>query len=403
MSEQIKEITRCRGCQSGSLEAILDLGSQWLPRFYASEEESRVEGKQVPVKLVVCTSCWLAQLAHTTPPDWLYRQFWYASGVTRTMRDILKGIVEDAKKMVEIVPGDYVCDIGSNDGTMLRFYDRNVIRIGFEPAINLREKGEEGGNVVIADYFHAQDEFKEKFKVITAIAMFYDLDNPLEFLHDVRSMLHPAGVFVIQMNYLGLMLKNCAFDNLGHEHLCYYSLMSLLPLLNSAGLCVERVGLNDVNGGSVQVWCRRDGNCDPDNIAKLLAEEREALLNTTKPYDAFARRIWEVKDRVLTHLVQWNPEDVYLLGASTRGMTTIQTFDINRSKVAGCGERDPRKIGMLTPGTWVPIVGEEEMREKAKLCLCLPWHFRKEIVEREEPYLSRGGKLLLPLPEPIII
>lgn len=402
--EQVREINQCRACQSHCLEQVVDLGVHWISAFYKSREEGEANGKRVPLKLMVCRECWLVQLAHTTPPDWLYRQFWYKSGITKTMRDVLKKIVDDATEIAELVPGDYVCDIGANDGTMLRFYDKDILRTGFEPALNLRNEAEFGGNLIISDYFKFVPDLEGRFKVITAIAMFYDLDDPMEFLYAVRKMLHEDGVFVIQMNYLLTMLTDCAFDNIGHEHLCYYSLTSLVPLLHRAGLHVAKVALNDVNGGSIQVWCRKGNGREPnDDIATLLALEGETGLDTLKPYDEFAKRIAIVGQNIHIRLAQYPHDRIYLCGASTRGNTLIQTFGINFARVAGAAERDPRKIGLVTAGTWIPIVSEEEARKHADLMLVLPYHFKAEIVERENSFLRRGGKLLFPLPVPTTV
>jgi NDP-4-keto-2,6-dideoxyhexose 3-C-methyltransferase len=404
MTDQVRQITQCRACQSGNLEEVLDLGVHWISAFYKSREEGEAHGHRAPLLLMVCKDCWLVQLAHTAPPDWLYRNFWYKSGITQTMRDVLKGIADKATDIAQLQSGDYVCDIGANDGTLLRFYDKSFARLGFEPALNLSEEARGGGNVIFPDYFHAIDGMENSVKVITAVAMFYDLDDPMNFLHDVRTMLHHDGVFVIQMNYLLTMLQDTAFDNIGHEHLCYYSLTSLIPMLHRAGLHVEKVSLNDVNGGSIQFWCRKGMGREPnDDIATLMALEGEMGLDTLEPYAKFAERVEVTGNQIRIRLAQYPPEKIYICGASTRGSTILQTYGINFARVAGAGERDPRKIGMVMAGTWIPVVAEEEARKKADIQLVLPYHFKKEIVERESAYLERGGKLLFPLPVPTVV
>lgn len=402
MNTEVSNIYSCRSCHSADLERVLNFGAPYLSDFPASREEGEKNGKKVPLEILICRSCWLVQLAHSTPPDWMYRHFHYRSGITQTMRRALADIALKAEKAAALKPGDAVCDIGANDGTLLRSYQvPALVRVGFEPALNLQEEGSAGGNIIVPEYFTSDPRWKGQFKVISAIAMFYDLEDPNQFLSDVRDMMHPDGVFVLQMNYLPTMLQDCSFDNVSHEHLCYYSLTSLLPMLSKNGLFVYHVGLNDVNGGSVRVWCRKVRPRRPDeSLEPLLSLEKQAALDTLTPYTGFAERITFTKNTVIDSLSRFAFHHRYLCGASTRGNTLLQFFGMDDSFIAGAGERDERKHGHVTAGSWIPIVSEEEARVKAKIMLVLPWHFANEIAEREADFLNRGGELLFPLPTP---
>ena len=253
---------RCRVCGSPNLESVLSLGNQFISNFVDSAGE---EAYTAPLELVLCNrktgGCGLVQLKHTVPRDLLYRQYWYKSGINQSMRNALADITDKIEKKVSLSQGDIALDIGCNDGTLLRsFRTKGLVLAGFEPATNLIPEAQVGTSKIINDFFGAGAFHREfdsrKAKVITAIAMFYDLEDPNVFVSDLKQILDESGICVIQQNYLPSMLESNAFDNIGHEHLEYYSLLSLEYLLGLHGLETFDVGLNDVNGGSFRVYVK---------------------------------------------------------------------------------------------------------------------------------------------------
>ena len=254
----------CRVCGSRKLEPILSLGQQYAVGFLDRAEETAGAG---PLDLVLCNlkdgGCGLLQLRHTYDHDLLYRKYWYKSGISTTMVKALADIVECAQKVAPLPPGALVIDIGANDGTLLRQYQRHDIqKVGFEPS-NLWELAQQDHATIIHDYFNAVAFQKnlpgKKAKIITSISMFYDLEEPNSFVADIAQCLDADGLWIIQMNYLGLMLEDHTYDNISHEHLEYYSLLSLESLIRRHGLEIFDVELNDVNGGSYRLYIRKAG------------------------------------------------------------------------------------------------------------------------------------------------
>ena len=339
--------------------------------------------------------------------------------MNKTMTDELYGIAAKVESLVELEPGDFVLDIGANDGTLLRGYKIDGInKIGFEPAKNLSIWNKEGTTKIIEDFFNFSDWQKEfggaKAKSITAIAMFYDLDNPNEFVADVAKCLDDDGVFIIQMSYLPLMLSQNAFDNICHEHLEYYSLLSLENLLKRHNLEVFDVELNDINGGSFRIYIKHKNRGNKVKISKDADERLNSLRNNEKKlgldnrviYDEFAKRVYEIKDKVYNFINEEvkKGKRVYVYGASTKGNTLLQFFNLDNNLITAAAERNSDKLGKKTVGTLIPIISEEEARtQKPDYFLILPWHFLKEFRKREKEYLKSGGKFIVPLPEFIII
>lgn len=330
------------------------------------------------------------------------------------MCDALSDIVDKAEKLVNLKLRDLVIDIGSNDSTLLKSYkNKDLLLVGFEPAENLIEEAKIGITKVINDFFNFEAFQKElgnkKAKIITAIAMFYDLDKPNEFVSDVVKCLDKDGVFIIQMNYLYSMLKQNAFDNISHEHLEYYSLIALKNLLDRHNLEIFDVELNNINGGSFRIYIKHK-DCKSikpfegaeKRIEELDNSEREMGLDNRKVYDEFATRINELKTKVYNFIKQEteNGKKVYVYGASTRGNTLLQFFNLDNKYITVAAERNPNKWGKKTIGTWIPIISEKQARtEKPDYFFILPWAFIEEFKEREKEFLEGGGKFIVPLPK----
>jgi SAM-dependent methyltransferase len=350
----------------------------------------------------------------------MYRNYWYRSGTNSTMRAALAEIAHTAEHLVRLRPGDAVLDIGCNDGTLLAAYRTpGVFTIGFDPAENMAHHSRKVASKVVTGFFDLASFRNDPVlrdrrpKIVTSVAMFYDLENPNRFVSDVREVMDPNGVWVVQMSYLPLMLKQRAFDNICHEHLEYYSMESMEYLLGPHDLEIVDVELNDVNGGSMRAYIRRRSTgaelfSDP-TYRNLAAERTRTLreleaaqgLDTRKPYSDFAHWVARIKHDVVGFIREevGRGRRVYVYGASTKGNTLLQYFGLDHSLIGAAADRNPDKWGRVTVGTRIPIVSEEEARAaRPDYFLVLPWHFIDEFQAREEEYLLGGGRFILPLP-----
>ena len=407
----VKARTTCRTCDGKQLVEVLDFGNPFVSNFADVPEPTN--WPRVPLELVLCADCTLLQLRHTTPSDWLYRRYWYKSGVNGAMREALADITRKATEFVALRSGDHVLDVGCNDGTLLRSYETpGIERVGFEPAENLaREAFSDGANRIINDFFSAAPVAGEQFRIITSIAMFYDLENPNAFVADAASLLAKDGVWIIEMHYLPLTLIRNAFDAVCHEHLEYYSLRSLEPLLARHGLEVADFETNEVNGGSFRAYVVHRGSESAGvferwgRVESARASERRLALEQAVTYEEFGARVRQVGDRLRAFLLKERArgKEISAYGASTKGNTLLQIFGIDQRLIRSAAERNPEKWGKYTVGTWIPIVSEAEARAHADYFLILPWHFLADIRSREREFLERGGKLIAPLPEPRVI
>ena len=409
-----KTIKTCRVCGSKKLVHLLSLGRIYVSNFLDAKQDNPPKFLKQPLELMFCdtaeSGCGLVQLRHTFSAELLYRNYWYRSGVNRSMIEALADIASKAEKIAKPQSGDYVIDIGSNDATLFRFYkNKNLNLVGFEPAKNLipYAKKNSPSGTYINDFFSFkawQKKFDgKKAKIITAIAMFYDLDEPNEFIANITKCLDEKGVFIIQMSHLPSMLQQNAYDNICNEHLEYYSLDSLNNLLKRHNLEIFDVELNDVNGGSFKTYIQPKGyRTISQKVRELEKFERGIKLFSRKTYETFASRVIGSKNKLYEFIKKETKKGkrVYVYGASTKGNTLLQFCNLDKNLIKAAADRNPDKWGKKTVGTLIPIISEEQARrEKPDYFLILPWHFLKEFIQREKDYLRRGGKFIVPLPQ----
>ena len=404
----IKSIKTCRSCVSKKLVNVLSLGKQYLSDFVVTKDKP----EKYPLVLVLCKNCSLLQLRHTTPQSSLYTErYGYISGINQTMRDELKKIVEISSKKVKLNKNSLVVDIGANDGTLLSFYDDDYFRVGVEPIKKFAKECKKYADVVVDDYFnffsYSRKINNKKAYIITVISCFYDIDDPNKFVSDIKRILHKDGIIVIQQNYLVGMLKYNAFDNIVHEHLEYYSLLSLENLLNKYDLEIFDVELSDLNGGSFRTYiCHKARRSIKENVPKLRSQEKKLKLNQKKIYQDFASRVKKTRENLHKLLIKLKKEEksIYIYGASTRGNTLLQFCKIDHKLIKAAVERNSEKWGKRIASVGIPIISEEQARkDKPDYMLVLPWFFKEEFLKRERAYLESGGHFIFPLPKPEII
>jgi hypothetical protein len=400
--------TTCRICGSPHLAPVLSLGDHHIAGAFADPGGEAPIQRRVPLELVRCDTekdqeaCGLLQTRHTVPGAILYRSYWYRSGINRTMTENLHGIARRAEELADLSAGDLVIDIGCNDGTLLDGYGTPGLRmLGFDPS-DVSRYAVEKGYEVIRNFFTApaaQARYPDqKAKVITSIAMFYDLEDPGEFVDGIASCLAEDGVWVIELSYMPTMLAKNSFDTIVHEHLEYYSLAVLEWILDEAGLEAIAAELNDINGGSIRLFVGHRGK----RLQDLRVKEFELALDSAAPYERFARESERVRDelRALLERLRDEGRKVHVYGASTKGNTILQYIDASTDLIQYAADRNPEKWGSETIGTGIPIISEQESRDmRPDYYLALPWHFLDEFVEREKEFLERGGKFIVPLPE----
>ena len=409
----IRKRTTCRVCGSTSLTPVIDLGPQYLQGSFVKPGKEMPSHRKINCSLVRCNplidenACGLLQMEHSVPPEILYAAYWYRSGTNTTMKNHLKGIAVSAMQLLD-KKDCKVLDIGCNDGTLLNYYPDTFECFGCDPSDVAQEVK---GATVVQDIFPSAQLFKaigdKRIDIVTSIAMFYDLENPVEFVRSVKQLLSPEGIWIFEMSYMPTMLALDSYDTICHEHLEFYSLAVLEKITAMAGMKIFKILFNDINGGSIRCYATHKESSRyflPENY-KLLNDVRQKEfdleLDTDKPYVAFQYRIEKVKSELYNLLIKLKQEGkkVHIYGASTKGNTILQWCEINNMLVDYAAERNPDKYGAFTLGTNIPIISEAESRAmNPDYYLVLPWHFKKEFIEREKEALEKGTGFIFPIP-----
>ena len=406
MSQRIHE---CRISGSNNLISVLHLGSQaFTGTFPRSSSDPVPKGE---LELVWCPDSGLLQLAHRFELGSMYgANYGYRSGLNSTMVRHLVAKSAHLSRVVDLQPCDLVLDIGSNDGTLLKSYQApRLVRLGIDPT-GVKFRHMYPDDILLVSDFFSRDNFvaavgTRKAKLITSIAMFYDLENPIDFARQIRDCLATDGLWHFEQSYMPSMLRMNSYDTVCHEHIDYYSLGVVQTILSAAGMEVIDVAMNAVNGGSFAVTAAHRGSRYRPNAAVidwLLATEQRIGLHTPKPFRDFEDRVFEHRRSLaaLIHALNKSGKRVFGYGASTKGNVMLQFCGFTAKDIPCIADVNPDKHGCVTPGTHIPIVSELEARAaRPDFFLVLPWHFKAGIIEREADFLNAGGHLIFPMPE----
>lgn len=393
-----KKIKKCRLCKGTKFEEIFNLGNFFVSNFV--EKKFIKKGIKAPLNLIYCKKCSLLQLDCSAPQEIMYRRFyWYRSGVTSTMIKGLKDIYESVEKLNLLTKGDLVLDIGANDGTLLKNFKNKYVTIGCEPAKNLEKELKKNCHFVINNFWDRKylDTIKKKNnlkkpKLITAIGMFYDLEDPIKFVKDASLALDDDGVFIAQLQCLNSMIEKNDLGNICHEHLEFYNYKSLKFLFEKCGLKIFKIEENEINGGSYRIFCKK-------NINKSIKYKEKTSLKDIK---RFIKNVKYNKQKCVSFIDKEikKGKKVFVYGASTKGNTTLQYYDLDNRKIHYAADRSPEKWGKYTVGTGIEIISEKNARKlNPDYFLVMPYGFIKEFIKREKSWIKEGGKFILPYPK----
>jgi hypothetical protein len=402
------KIKKCRICGDSGLSLLLNLGNLSLTGVFLNPGENDLKAE---LALAKCTNCNLVQLMHSYPSNLLYgSSYGYESHLNSSM-------VKHLSTKAKILQDKYVekedaviVDIASNDGTLLSAYSGNKLKlIGIDPLINTFSDRYPKSVLKIDDFFSSKsywDKTTLSANLVTSLSVIYDLENPLLFARNIWEILADGGIWHLEQSYLPSMVETTSYDTICHEHLLYLSLHDIKFLLEAVGFSIIDATLNSINGGSIAVTAKKTRlhvNSDP-NIEFLLKREIEMGLITGEMMEKFVKNSFSHRKNLINLVSAYRDAgyEIFGLGASTKGNVLLQWAGLDTTFIKSIGEVNPKKFNKVTPGTRIPIVEEHKVLNidvnSKRLSLVLPWHFKPVIVERAESYLSKGGKLLFPLP-----
>ncbi len=409
-----KEIRKCRICGNTELVLVLSLGEQSLTGVFPRDRLRPITSG--PLELVKCresrdeSSCGLVQLRHSYSVGEMYGEnYGYRSGLNPSMVAHLRGKVNQLLTLVPVGGGDLIIDIGSNDSTLLQAYPKvGADLVGVDPTGRKFQEYYPSDVELIPDFFSSEAIRARyggrKAKVVTSVAMFYDLEDPLGFMRQVYDVLDDDGVWVFEQSYMPAMLEMNAYDTICHEHLEYYCLKQIKWMMDRVGFQIVDVEFNAVNGGSFSVTAAKDASKYGENAALLktiLRREEEMGLGTLLPYERFRQAVYRHRHELPLLIREINVQGKRTIGwgASTKGNVMLQFCNLTSDDIPFIADVNRDKWGCYTPGTGIPIISETDAKAMSPdYLMILPWHFRQHFLEKEGEFVRSGGKLLFPLP-----
>ena len=397
----------CRNCNSKNIIVLFTLGNMTFTGRFPSKISQKI--KEGELNLSMCKSCKLVQLGNHFDLKYLYGpNYGYRTGINYTMTIHVKKITEYLTEITKLKKKDAVLDIASNDGTLLNFYKKNVIKFGIDPLVGKYYSYYKKIDYKISNFFNynlVRKKFKNKFKIITALSVFYDLEKPNYFLKGIEKLLDTDGVAMIEIADLYSILKKNMFDTICHEHLEYYSTEVLLKMFKKNNLKLIDIKENEINGASKQFYITKNNSnykINKKKIERILKKERRLQMNKVQTFYNFKNKIDLIKKKTLNKLniIKKQNKSIHGYGASTKGNVLLQYFKINGKYIDFIAERNPKKFNHFTPGTKIKIISEKNSRKlKPDYYFVLPWHFKKEIIKREKNIIKKGTSFIFPLPK----
>lgn len=404
-----KKIKKCRICSSVSFKLCLDLGEMYFTGIFPKSKSIKI--KKAPIQLVRCdkkkniNNCGLVQLRHTYDHNYMYGDnYGYRSGLNQSMVTHLKHIVDDIEKKIKLESKDVVLDIGSNDGTTLSLYKKNLNLYGIDPTIKKFKKFYKKKIKTFSGFFSKNNFMKlskgKKAKVITSLAMFYDLDDPINFAKDIYDCLEDNGIWVFEQSYLPLMIETNSFDTICHEHLSYYSIKQIKYILERSNFVIDDININDVNGGSFRITAKKKKNINSatqlKKIKKFILNEKKFHFHKQSFWLKFKKNIDSERKKLKKFIEKNKSKKICFIGASTKGNVLLQYYKIDFNDIKYIGEVNKDKFNKYTPGTKIKIINEKHLLQKYDYFIVLPWHFKKFFLNSKS---FKNKNLVFPLPK----
>jgi len=411
--EVMRVRSTCRCCGASRLTHVLSLGEVPLANSFLQSSQLSDPEPRFPLELYYCEECTLVQLIHVVHPEVLFSNYIYRSGTSSTLVEHNAELAASVVRYLQLKSTDLVVEVASNDGSLLKAFRPHGVRtLGVEPATNIAEIARSEGIETRNEFFDsacAERIVKESgpATVILANNVLAHVDESVDFLRGFARLLKPGGRVVVEAPYLRDMLERLEYDTIYHEHLCYFSVTALMRLFANAGLALDRVDRVTIHGGSLRVWARHAAEGPHSESVRQMAEEERTIgISQLSACRKFAAGVEQNRTALLRLLgeLQAQGKRIAGYGAPAKGNTLLCYCGVGTNFLPYTVDKSPLKVGMFTPGSRIPVAPFEKILEdQPDYVLILAWNFAPEIITSLKAYQERGGRFILPIPEPKIV
>jgi SAM-dependent methyltransferase len=403
---------KCRSCGSERLLSIVKFGITPLADALLTREELSAPEVTAPLELVFCSDCSLVQINETVPPEILFcRNYPYYSSVSKSLLEHFRASALSLIEQRRLGPDNLVIEAASNDGYMLKnFLERGIPVLGIDPASGPAKAAQDSGVPTLCDFFtadlarrlHQQGRCADVFLANNVLAHVADLNG---FVEGLAQLLKPDGVAVMEVPYLIDLVRNCEFDTIYHQHLCYFSVTALNRLFRRHNMYLNDVERTKIHGGSLRIFVEKRDQ-PSGRIMDLLNDEKTARIHEPDYYNDFAAQINRVRDSLKNLLGRLKRDGKRIAGyaAAAKATTLLSYCDIDKQTLEYIVDLNGFKQGRFMPGQHIPIHSPKKLTEdRPDYVLILAWNFAKEIMQQQDEYRAMGGKFIIPIPEAAII
>ncbi|HLE07167.1 MAG TPA: class I SAM-dependent methyltransferase [archaeon] len=397
----------CRICKGRELTKFLSLGNMPPVDSFVSKEMILTE-KKYPLDVYFCHNCKLVQLLDVVPKEVLFnKSYAYFSSASLPLVRHFEMYASEIKKRF-LKEGDLVVEIGSNDGVLLQFFKEKFRVLGIEPSENVAEVARSKGIDTLCEFFNEElcKSIVKKYgraKIITANNVFAHIDNLDEIIRSIEILLGDDGVFVFEAHYLFDLIEKKEFDTIYHEHLCYFSVRPLIELFKRFDMKVFDAERVDVHGGSIRVFVSKNSAMPmSDSVSSLIDLEEHAGLYGLDRFVGFQKGVENIREKLVNLVRSLNSsgKTVVGYGAPAKSGTLLNFCGFTEKDLKYITDTTPHKIGLLTPGTHIPVVSPEILKSRAPdYILMLAWNYKNFILEKESEIRKIGTKFIIPIPE----
>jgi len=406
--------TSCRGCAGRDLPVVLSLGKMPLANAFLDSPDQFADEPAYDLDLHFCPACSLVQLTEVIHPEALFRNYVYVTGFADTIVEHNRAYAAAVGNQLHLSASDLVLEIASNDGSLLKcFREMGVRTLGVEPALNIAEAARQAGIETVPEFFnsHLAPRLRASYgpaKAVIGNNVLAHVDDTLDFLTGCAHMLDKGGLVITEFPYLRDFIDRLEYDTIYHEHLCYFSVNSLLRLCDAAGLVIVRIDRSRIHGGSIRMYAGRKeevGGSSPE-VLELAREERELGLADLARFRQFAADVGKTRAALLELLekLRRDGKTVAAYGAPAKGNTLLNYCGIDTRRIAFTVDRNPWKVGKFTPGMHIPVLPVSALLERRPdYVVILAWNFAEEIMAQQQSFRDAGGRFIIPIPVPVIV
>jgi hypothetical protein len=385
-----------------------------LANAFLSAAADAAQEQSYDLDVHLCRDCSLVQLLEVVDPEVLFRNYIYLTGFADTISAHNRAYAATVADRLQLSPADLVVEVASNDGSLLKCFRQMGLRtLGVEPALNIAEAAQKAGIETVPEFFNLAlaRRLRSSYgpaKTVIGNNVLAHVDQTLDFLKGCAHLLDKAGLVITEFPYLRDLVDRLEYDTVYHEHLCYFSVNALLRMCDAAGLTIVRIDRSSIHGGSIRMYAGRKEDCGaPSPEVMRMADEEKALgLTDTARFHRFAADVERTR-RALVGLLEdlhRAGKTVAAYGAPAKGNTLLNYCGINRRLLSFTVDRNPWKVGKLTPGMHIPVLPVSALAERRPdYVLILAWNFAEEIMAQQQQYRESGGRFIIPIPTPTII